>query len=169
MLTAAFKWLLIAVCVVAVLAVGAGQLGLLQGTPPADLGVRDGRLKPPSVTPNSVSSQADLHPDNPQHKAAMIDPLVWRGSDDPRQAMPTLARLVRAMPGASVVTQRDDYLYVRFTTPVMHFVDDAEFWLDAKAKVIHVRSASRIGRKDFDANRRRIEHLRSQLASASAA
>ena len=42
---------------VAAAVLGAGQLGLLAGTPPTDLGVHGGRLKPPASTPNSVSSQ----------------------------------------------------------------------------------------------------------------
>ena len=41
----------------------------------------------------------------------------------------------------------------------MGFVDDVEF-LFPKEKIIHVRSASRIGYSDFGANRRRVEHLR---------
>ena len=50
-----FSWLVIVIMLLAVLAVAAGQLGWLQGTPPIDLGVRDGRLKPPSMTENSVN------------------------------------------------------------------------------------------------------------------
>ncbi len=53
-------WFSIILVAMAVLLIVAGRLGWLQGTPPADLGVRDGRLKPPSITPNSVSSQATL-------------------------------------------------------------------------------------------------------------
>ena len=36
---------------------------------------------------------------------------------------------------------------------------------DRTAGVIHVRSASRLGRKDFGVNRERIEALRRQLAA----
>ena len=36
--------------------------------------------------------------------------------------------------------------------------------LDDKAAVIHVRSASRLGVRDFNVNRARIESLRAQLA-----
>ena len=43
-----------------------GQLGFLRGRAPTDLGVRDGLLKQPALTPNSVSSQAHLYPDHPQ-------------------------------------------------------------------------------------------------------
>ncbi len=52
------KWLLALPLVLAVLAVVAGQAGLLMGKAPDDLGVRDGKLKRPSATDNSVCSQA---------------------------------------------------------------------------------------------------------------
>ncbi len=38
----------------------------------------------------------------------------------------------------------------------MGFVDDLEFWADPIDGVIHVHSASRLGRKDFGVNRARI-------------
>jgi uncharacterized protein (DUF1499 family) len=143
------------------LLLGAAQMGLFAGRVPDDLGVRDGRLKPPATTPNSVSSQADLWP-GPAAAQARIDPLPVLG-DGPA----TLARLraeIDTMPGARVVEARPDYLYVQFTTRWMRFVDDAEFWFDPSSGVIHVRSASRIGRRDFGVNRARIEWLRAGLA-----
>ena len=59
------KWLLIVVALIVIAGVLAGQLGLLKGKAPTDLGVHDGRLKPPSKTPNSVSSQACSTPTTP--------------------------------------------------------------------------------------------------------
>jgi uncharacterized protein (DUF1499 family) len=79
--------------------------------------------------------------------------------------MAKLRRIVEAMPGAQVVQSRDDYLYVQFTTRWMKFVDDAEFWFDPVAGVVQLRSASRVGRKDFGVNRARIESIRQALAS----
>ncbi len=160
------KWLTIAVAilaVVAVLAVLAGRFGLLQGTPPSDLGVRDGRLKPPAVTPNSVSSQARLHTDHPMHDAAQIDPLPAAGGGP--AALARIKAIVESMAGAQVVESRADYLYARFTTPLMRFVDDTEFWFDPAAGVVQVRSASRIGHGDHGLNRARIEAIRRRLAS----
>lgn len=160
-----FAWLLIVVAALALLVVAAGQLGWLQGTPPDDIGVRDGRLKLPPMTENSVSSQAALYPDHPQRNHAAIAPLALRG-DGPA----TLARiktLVTGMAGASVVRSDADYLYVQFTSRVLKFVDDSEFWFDPANKVIQVRSASRVGRGDLDVNRKRIETIRAALASAS--
>ncbi len=80
----------------------------------------------------------------------------------------TLARIkavVTDMRGARVVTSKPDYLYAQFTTPLLQFVDDVEFWFDPAANVIHVRSASRIGRGDLGENRRRIEAIRHRAGS----
>lgn len=143
----------------------AAQLGAFSGRVPSDLGVRDGRLKPPSATPNSVHSQAASWPDHPQRAYAQIDALPLRG-DGPA----TLARLrtvVAAMPGASVVTARGDYLHASFRTRWMGFVDDVEFWFDPAAGVVQLRSASRLGRRDFGVNRARIEAIRAALAAAT--
>ncbi len=156
-------WPLIIVVSLALLAVAAGQLGWLQGTPPADLGVREGRLKPPSNTENSVSSQAALYPDHPQRQYADIAPLAVQGN-----GAATLARIkmiVQGTAGAEVIKSDADYLYARFATRWMRFVDDVEFWFDPVNGVIHVRSASRVGRKDFGVNRERIEAVRAALAA----
>lgn len=141
--------------------VAAGQWGALQGRPPADLGVEGGRLKAPSDTPNSVSSQAALHAGHPMQQAAMIEPLPLQGT--PAEGIARLRSVVLELPGATLVTQRDDYLYVQFRTHWLGFVDDAEFWADPAAGVIQVRSASRIGRQDFGVNRQRIESIRARL------
>jgi len=61
------------------------------------------------------------------------------------------------MPKTTVVTETPDYLYAQSTTPLLKFTDDVEFWLSPDEHVIHVRSASRLGRKDFAVNRTRVE------------
>lgn len=142
----------------------AGQLGLLKGTAPHDLGIKDGRLKPPARTPNSVSSQAHLYPDHPQTQYAAIAPLDYQG--DAKTAMAKLASVVQAQPGTVIVTQTDGYLYAQSTTRLLRFTDDVEFWLDTANQKIHVRSASRIGRKDFGVNRQRIESIRAQFQAS---
>jgi uncharacterized protein (DUF1499 family) len=157
------KWLLIVLVGGAVLAVLAGQMGLLRGPAPTDLGVREGKLKRPSKTPNSVTSQAALWPDHPQQAYARIEPLPLRG-----EGAATLAKLktiCATMPGATVVTVADDYLYVQFTTALMKYTDDTEFWWDRAAGVVQVRSASRLGQRDFAANRTRVEAIRAALAA----
>jgi uncharacterized protein (DUF1499 family) len=155
---------LIALLLLAAVAVGAGQLGFWQGVAPVDLGVHGGRLKPPSATDNSVSSQAGLYPDHPRRQAAAIAPLALRG--DGPATLARLLALVTAVPGARVVRHDGSYLYAQFSTRWMGFVDDAEFWFDPAAGVVQVRSASRLGQRDLGVNRQRIEAIRLALAAA---
>jgi uncharacterized protein (DUF1499 family) len=157
------KWLLIALIALTVAAIAAGQLGWLSGRPPRNLGVREGRLLPPSNTPNSVSSQAALYPSHPQRAYAEIAPLPLQGTGP--QTMARLRSIVQAMPGARVVQADDGYLYAQFTTRLMKYVDDLELWFDPAAGVVQVRSASRLGRSDMGTNRARVEALRARLAS----
>jgi len=148
--------------VLAALLLAAGQLGWLSGRTPADLGVRDGRLKPPSSHPNSVSSQADLHKGTDARvDYARIAPLA--GGGDLSATMTRLRAVIEAMPGARIVESRPDYLYVQFETRWLRFVDDADFLLDPAGHVIHVRSKSRLGSNDHGVNRKRIEALRRKL------
>jgi uncharacterized protein (DUF1499 family) len=141
----------------------AGRLGLLRGSQPGDLGLREGRLKPPSSKPNSVSSQTDLWPGHPQADYARIAPLAAPDGKLPA-AWAALPRVVAAMPGAEIIKLEGDYLYAQFTTPLMRYTDDVEFLLDARAGVIHVRSASRLGYSDRGLNRARVEAIRKALA-----
>lgn len=149
--------------VIAVLLVG--QTGLLHGQPPGDLGVRDGRLKAPSQTPNSVSSQAGLWAGHPRAAEAAIAPLPLRGTH--QQTLALLQRRVQETPGAVVVKAEGDYLYATFTSRWLKFTDDVEFWFDPSAQVIQVRSASRLGKGDMGVNRARVESLRAWLLAAS--
>ncbi len=152
-----FAWLVVALVAGVLIA---GQLGWLRGTPP-QLGVRDGRLKPPSMTPNSVSSQAALYPDHPQRDYASIAPLSFTG--DGMIAMQRLAELLQNSEQTVVVERTETYLYAQSSTAVLKFTDDVEFWLDAPNGVIQVRSASRLGRKDFGVNRQRVEAIRAEF------
>lgn len=156
--------MLAALALLALLVLVAAQLGALRGRAPADLGVNAGRLKAPSSTPNSVSSQADLHPDHPQRVDAAIDPLPARAGG-PQASMQALAAALQATPGVALVEQRPDYLRAEATTRWMKYTDDLEFWFNPARNAIEVRSASRLGRKDFGANRARIEALRTRYAA----
>jgi uncharacterized protein (DUF1499 family) len=157
------KWVAIFLLVLVVGAVAAGRAGWLQGTAPGDLGVRDGKLKGLSDTDNSVSSQADLYPKHPQRQYAAIAPLALRGSGP--ETIAKLQTIVESMEGSRLVKSEAGYLYAQYTTPLMKFVDDVEFWFDPVANVIQVRSASRIGKGDRGLNRQRIEDVRALLST----
>ena len=77
--------------------------------------------------------------------------------------------IVKAMPGTTVVDERpgSGYLYARCQTRWLKFTDDLELALDKSARVIDVRSASRVGRGDLGVNRARVEAVRAAMAGSS--
>ncbi len=129
---------------------------------PDNLGVKQGRLAPPKSTPNCVSSQAE--PADAEH---YIAPIAFKG--EPGAAMAAVRGAVENMRDAIVIRQEGGYLYAEFRTKFMRFVDDVEFLVDAKLGQIHVRSASRLGRRDFGVNRARVEALRKRIEARSKA
>ena len=155
---------LIAVGLVALVVI-AGQAGLLGGQRP-ELGVLDGRLQPPSPTPNSVSSQAHLHPGHPQAAYAAVEPLPLKAAGA-AASLRALADVLQAMPGVTLVEQKDNYLRAQAQTRWLKFIDDLEFWIDPQQARIEVRSASRLGRKDFGVNRARLEAIRNAYLAAN--
>ncbi|MDJ0650745.1 MAG: DUF1499 domain-containing protein [Xenococcaceae cyanobacterium MO_188.B19] len=119
------------------------------GTRPSNLGVKDGKLAPCPGTPNCVSSQSD----NPQFK---VEPL-------PTTSIAEIKKIVEAMERTKIIEESDNYLYAEFTSKLMGYVDDVEFYLDPN-NIMHVRSASRLGKSDLGVNRKRVEEIRSQLS-----
>jgi len=115
---------------------------------PDNLGVTNGRLAPCRRTPNCVSSQAD--PADAEHYIAPL-----KGS------MEAVRRAVEAMPRTTVISATSNYLYAEFRSKLLGYVDDVEFFYDGAA--IQVRSASRLGRRDFNVNRNRVEQLRALI------
>ena len=129
---------------------------LFSGTPPTNLGTKAGLLAPCPDSPNCVSSQAS-------DDAHCIAPLAYTG--EATVAMARLAEVIARQPGATLVAQRADYIHATFQTPMMGFVDDAEFAADPAQQAIELRSASRLGRSDLGVNRKRIEAIRAAFAA----
>ena len=150
---------------VLVLALGAAQLGALEGQPPGDLGVNQGLLKAPSPTRNSVSSQTDRHPGHPQAAYARIDPLPFKPGGA-EASLDAVAAALQRLGGVRNLSRQPGYLRAEARTPWLGFVDDLEFVADPARNVIDLRSASRLGSEDFGTNRQRIEALRSLYTAA---
>lgn len=147
--TAAIVALLVPVCLAGAACVASGKS--------AAGGRVDGRLAPCPSTPNCVCSE------DPAEGAA-IPALAFEG--DPDVALASLVEHLRARPRVELVRIEADYVHAVFTSALFRFPDDVEFRLDRGASVIHVRSASRIGRSDLGANRRRVESLRAEWPAA---
>ena len=62
-------------------------------------------------------------------------------------------------PRATLITEEGNYLRYEFRTFVFRFVDDTEFLAAPDEGLIHFRSASRIGKSDLGANRKRMKKI----------
>jgi uncharacterized protein (DUF1499 family) len=130
---------------------------ILAGTRPTNLGIHDGKLAACASTPNCVNSQA---PTNDVEHA--IAPIEFGGKAS--ATMENLKLVLKNTPRTNIITEaNNNYLYAEFSSKLMGFVDDVEFYLDDGSKTIQVRSASRLGESDLGVNRQRIEEIRTKL------
>ncbi len=90
-----------------------------------------------------------------------IAPLTYRSSQI--EAIEALKQIIRSMDRAAIITESADYVYAEFTSKLMGFVDDVEFYANPSENSIQVRSASRLGKSDLGVNRNRIETIRAKL------
>jgi len=121
------------------------------GGRPASLGVRDGKLAPCPSSPNCVSSQST-------DKDHAVQPLPYFSTTP--EAIAGLRKIILQMKRTKIITETNSYLHAEFASALWHFVDDVEFSFDDHAKLIQVRSASRLGYSDFGVNRKRVEAIR---------
>lgn len=115
------------------------------------LGVSEGRLKPLSDKPNNISTQAT-------DDSKRVPTLAFK-NDDLALSMQAVLKATNLYGSSSIKQQTEDYLYLVFTTPTMHYHDDVEFWFDRDKRVIHFRSSSRAGYSDMGMNKKRYEAL----------
>ncbi|MEC4985650.1 MAG: DUF1499 domain-containing protein [Oscillatoria sp. PMC 1068.18] len=119
------------------------------GKRPQNLGVKEGKLAACPNSPNCVNSQST-------DKEHQIEPL-------PDVEIATIKQIIAGMERTKIIEVTDNYLYAEFSSKLMGFVDDVEFYRDDNAKVVQVRSASRLGKSDLGVNRQRIEAIRAKL------
>jgi uncharacterized protein (DUF1499 family) len=120
---------------------------------PPELGLSHGSLRACGARPNCVGSENN-------QGDWQIAALPYLGD---RAA--TEAALDRALAsiGCTISRRQGDYWHAMAVSRLFRFIDDVELRFDDAAKVVHVRSASRVGYSDLGANRRRIESLREAL------
>ncbi len=108
-------------------------------------------------SPNCVSSQAS-------DEGHFIAPFKITGKIE--YAWTALKTALVSQSRTVITNETGDTLHAEATSLVFRFVDDIDAILDADARLIHIRSASRTGYGDFGVNRKRVDTLRSQLQQA---
>ena len=111
-------------------------------------GLVAGRLSACPDKPNCVSSE---FPDDPSH---FISPLRYPTSLS-EEAMDLIKKAIQEA-GGEMTAEEGTYLSATFTSAFFGFVDDVEARNDRANHTIHLRSASRVGYRDFGANRKRV-------------
>lgn len=127
------------------------------GQRPTNLGVQNGKLAACPASPNCVCS----YDTDAQHQIA---PIAY--SSGKPEAMTALKQVIQSLERTAIISETADYLYAEFSSKLMGYVDDVEFYFDPTAPVIQVRSASRLGKSDLGVNRQRIELIRAKLTEA---
>ena len=117
-------------------------------------GPKDGKLRPCPDKRNCVCTQDPVE----QHR---IEPLRYDVTQD--EARDKLLGVIRHMERSTLVQVDPDYIHAEFRSAVFEFVDDVEFLFDDSAKLIHFRSAARMGYYDFNVNRNRMEDIRKRF------
>jgi len=127
---------------------------------PDNLGVSDdGLLQDCPRSPNCVNSQTGTG-------YAEIEPIHYTGDAD--DALNRLVGVINGMDRSEIVTQRSNYIHAEFKSALWGFIDDVEFYIDDDEKVIHFRSAARLGQSDINANRRRMIEVRRRFDASAA-
>ena len=93
-----------------------------------------------------------------------LEPVIFKGTKE--EAMAKVILAIQEIKNHRIVTTKSDYIKVEVTSSLFGFVDDLEVYLDEKTKLIHCKSASRVGYSDFGVNKKRVvklfAHIRSQ-------
>ena len=125
---------------------------------PDDLGVVQGRLKPCPESPNCVCSQAE----DADHA---MEPIPFSGLAE--DAQDVIRNVINRQPRVKILTDEAGYIHAEFRSLIFRFADDVEFVIDKEKKLIHFRSASRVGHSDMGVNRSRMERIRDQFEAAA--
>jgi uncharacterized protein (DUF1499 family) len=140
------------------LALGAGGLWALAArsrSMTAAAGIDAGRLLPCPATPNCVCS------DTPRGDSHYVAPIAAPADTDWAEIVAAVA----AMDGARIQSASEGYAHFTFASGLFGFIDDVELHARPDSGEIAVRSASRVGKGDLNANRRRVEAIRTVLSS----
>jgi uncharacterized protein (DUF1499 family) len=108
-------------------------------------------------SPNCVSSQA-------ADSGHFIAPFKIAG--DPETAWAALKQALRGQSRTVITAESADALHAEATSLIFRFVDNIDAILDREARLIHIRSASRVGYSDLGVNRKRVEALRLEMRKA---
>ncbi len=133
----AFLFGLIAVALIVLLF--AARVAIARFTPEADNLIQDGHLQ---GCPSSLKCYQITVPVNPEDAHTVLQRLLDQAQAQPR---------------TQLIRHADNYAHITFRSRLMGYIDDLELLVDGGH--LYCRSASRIGRSDLGANRKRVREM----------
>ncbi|CDF40773.1 unnamed protein product [Chondrus crispus] len=139
------------------------------GEKPSNVGLRSERyLDSCPASPNCISSMANAYDSH------FVPPWTYTSAGSKKTmagAIRDVTKAIENYPRTKIIESRPTksevgeghYIYAEFKSKTFGFVDDVEFLFQPDQSTVEYRSASRLGEKDFDANRKRIRELRVAL------
>ena len=122
-----------------------------------NIGMTEGKLAPCPDSPNCVSTQSE-------EKGHAMKPLPYLQTREASREK--ILSILKDMKRTEIVNLTESYIHVECRTALLHFTDDVAFFLDDTTRVVHFRSASRVGYYDFGLNRRRMKRISEKYLEA---
>jgi uncharacterized protein (DUF1499 family) len=122
-----------------------------------NIGMTEGKLAPCPDSPNCVSTQSE-------EKGHAMKPLPYLQTREASREK--ILSILKDMKRTEIVKLTESYIHVECRTALLHFTDDVAFFLDDTTRVVHFRSASRVGYYDFGLNRRRMKRISEKYLEA---
>jgi len=120
------------------------------GTAP---GLVDAKLTPCSMKPNCICTEY------PEQKLHYTNAINYDELD-----IDKITDVIQST-GGIISIHKDNYIAATYTSTLFRYVDDFELRIDTDNKLIHIRSASRVGHSDMGINLKRIEKFKTHLES----
>ena len=124
---------------------------------PDNLGLEKGKLSGCPDKPNCVCSF-----ENKNNDQNYIEPLNYTKTAP--EVKEKIKEILGGMPRTEIIEEKENYLYAECTSLIFRFTDDLEIYIDEGQKLIHFRSASRVGYSDLGVNRARVKKIKKKLS-----
>jgi len=116
-------------------------------------GLVDSRLTPCPNKPNCICTEF------PNHKLHYANAINYNELN-----LDKISEAIQSI-GGTITIHKDNYIAATFTSRLFKYVDDFELRIDTENKLIHIRSASRVGNSDMGINLKRIENFKEKFES----
>ncbi|MFG6149595.1 DUF1499 domain-containing protein [Halobacillus sp. B23F22_1] len=118
-------------------------------------GIKNGYLSPCPKSPNCVSTQTDQNDKR-------MEPLPFIVNT--KRTKEVVKSIIEKTKRVKMQDEAENYLHFTFTSRVLRFKDDVEFYMDDETNLLHFRSSSRVGYSDLGVNRKRMEEFSKRYA-----